>query len=97
MARVRSSAGAGGVGLCGRLGDAHVVQQAQAVALVVLEDGGKAVEAGGVVCLAQVDAADLHRATLGLVQAGDQTHQCALAGAVLAHDGDRFAGGDGEA
>ena len=69
-----------------------VVQQGHAVALVVLEDCREALEARFVGGLAQVDAADVHRAAIGMVQAGDEAHECALASAVLAHDGDGFAG-----
>ena len=86
--------GEGGDGL--RIGDADVIQQGHAVALVVLEDGGEAGErrlGGGLV---RVDAADGDRARVGMVEAGDETDERALAGAVLADDGDGLTGGDGE-
>ena len=46
--------------------------------------------------LAQVDAVDLDGAGLRIVQPAQQLGDRGFAGAVLAHDGERRAGGDGE-
>ncbi len=82
--------------LVGRACRGHVVAQRQLQAEEVLEDRGDARAPRRQIELAQVDAIDGDGPGLRIVQAAQQLGDGGLAGAVLAHDGQRRAGGDGE-
>ena len=82
------------VGLGLRRAHADVFEQCHAVALVVLKNGREPLKAcfgSGVV---QASTVNLHRAAIGLVQAGDQTHERAFTGAVFTYQSHRFTGAD---
>ncbi len=79
-----------------RAGRGHVVAQRQLEADEVLEHGGDARAPRREIELAKVDAVDLDRARLRIVQAAQQLGERRLAGAVLSDDGERRAGGNGE-
>ena len=80
----------------GGSGRRHVVGERQLEACEVLEDGGDPRAPRLDVQLAQVDAVRLDGAFLRLVQPAQQLGQGRLAGAVLADDGQRRAGGNRE-
>ena len=80
----------------GRAARGDVVAQRQLEADEVLEDGGDPRAPGVEVEVAQVDAVDLDRAGLRVVEPAEQLGQGGLAGAVLADDRQRGPGRDGE-
>ena len=78
----------------GRAGGRDVVAQRQLEADEVLEHRGDARAPGSRVERAQIDAVDLDRAGLRVVEPAQQLGERGLAGAVLTHDRQRRAGGD---
>ena len=80
----------------GRAAGRDVVAQRQLEADEVLEHRGQPRAPRRQVELAQVDAVDLDRAGLRVVQPAQQLGERRLAGAVLSDDGERRAGGDGQ-
>ena len=80
----------------GRAGGRDVVAQRQLEADEVLEHRRDARSPRREIELAQVDAVDLDRAGLRIVEAAQQLRERRLAGAVLADDGERRAGGNRE-
>ena len=79
-----------------RAGGRHVIAQRQLQADEVLEHGRDARAPRREIELAKVDAVDLDRARLRIVQPAQQLCERGLARAVLSDDGERRAGGDRE-
>ena len=73
-----------------------VVAQRQLEADEILEHGGESRPPGCEIELAEIDAVDLDGAGLRVVKPAQELGQRGLAGAVLADDGERGSGGNGE-